>query len=162
MAVPGLGVDGAGVTVMASPTMRETVHATDAVVTSLEELQLTLGQGPGLDAFIHGGPVPVADLSVAEYLSRWPMFTPAALATGAQAVFALPLQTRAIRLGVLDLYRASPGGLHRDELAEALAFADAAGAMLLAAAGNLPETAELAWQRDDPPLTRPRSTRPPE
>jgi ANTAR domain len=150
-AVPGLGVDGAGVTVMASPTMRETVHATDAVATSLEELQLTFGQGPGLDAFMHGGPVLVADLRAAEYLARWPMFTPAALATGAQAVFALPLQTGAIRLGVLDLYRASPGGLHRDELADALAFADAAGTMLLAdAAGSPPETAELAWQRDDP------------
>jgi hypothetical protein len=149
-AVPRLGVDGAGVTVMASLTIRETVHATDVVATSLEELQLTLGQGPGLDAFIHGGPVLVADLRVAEYLSRWPMFTRAALATGAQAVFALPLQIGAIRLGVLDLYRASPGGLHSDELADALAFADAGGTMLLAAAGSPPETAELAWQRDDP------------
>lgn len=148
-AAPGLGVDGAAVAVMASLTMRDTVHATDAVATSLEELQLTVGQGPGLDAFTHGGPVLVADLRVAGYLARWPMFTPAALATGARAVFALPLQIGAIRLGVLGLYRARPGGLHGDELADALAFADAAGTMLLAAGGGPPEAAELAWQRDN-------------
>jgi ANTAR domain len=65
-------------------------------------------------------------------------------------VFALPLQIGAIRLGVLDLYRAHPGGLPALELAEALAFADAACTTLLAAAGSPPETAELAWQRDDP------------
>jgi hypothetical protein len=149
-AVPGLGVDGAGVTVMVNPTMRDTVYATDAVATSLEELQLTLGQGPGVDAFIHGGPVLAADLRAAAYLARWPMFTPAALAAGARAVFALPLQIGAIRLGVLGLYRAGPGGLYRDVLADALAFADAAGSTLLAAAGSPPEAAELAWQRDDP------------
>jgi ANTAR domain-containing protein len=150
-AVPGVGVDGAGVTVMVSATMRETVHATDAVATSLEELQLTLGEGPGVDAFVHGGPVLASDLRAAEYLVRWPVFTPAALAAGARAVFALPLQIGAIRLGVLDLYRASRGALPVGELADALAFADAAGTMLLdAAAGTAPEAAELAWQRDDP------------
>jgi hypothetical protein len=148
-AVPGLGVDGAGVTVMASLTMQETVHATDPVATSLAELQLTLGQGPGLDAFIHGGPVLVADLRLAQYLARWPVFTPAALGIGAHTVFALPLQIGAIRLGVLNLYRARPGGLRGDELADALAFADAAGTILLTAAGGLPEAAELAWQLDD-------------
>jgi hypothetical protein len=150
-AVPGMGVDGAGVTVMVSSTVRETVHATNALAARLEELQLTLGEGPCVDAFIGGGPVLAADLRAAEYLARWPAFTPAALAAGAHAVFALPLQIGAICLGVLDFYRANPGGLPADEFAEALAFADAAGAMLLAVAGGISApTAELTWQRDDP------------
>ena len=98
-AVAGVRVDGAGVTVMAGPTARETVHATDAVSNELEELQLTLGQGPCMDTVTEGGPVLVADLRSQGYLTRWPAFTPAALHSGAQAVFAMPLQAGAIRLG---------------------------------------------------------------
>lgn len=150
-AVAGVGVDGAGVTVMASPTMRDTVHATDRVASDLEEWQLTFGQGPCLDAFTDGGPVLVMDLNSAESATRWPAFTPAARDSGARAVFALPLQVGAIRVGVLDLYRTRPGGLNARELADALAFADTAGMLLLdTAAGTQPDTAELAWQRDDP------------
>ena len=90
---------------MISPTVRETVHATDDVAASLEEAQLTFGQGPCVDAFTEGGPVLAADLRRAEYLARWPAFGPAALDSGARAVFALPLQIGAIRLGILDMYR---------------------------------------------------------
>src|SRR2546421_7162521 len=41
-AVTAVGVDGAGLTVVVSPTVRETVNATNAVAADLEELQLTL------------------------------------------------------------------------------------------------------------------------
>ena len=144
-------VDGAGVTVMVSPTVRDTVHATDRVAGELEEWQLTFGQGPCVDAFSDGGPVLAGDLRAADCLARWPVFTPAALDSGALAVFALPLQIGAIRLGVLDLYRTRPGPLRTHELADAWAFADTAGMLLLdTAAGTQPDTAELAWQRDDP------------
>ena len=150
-AVAGIGVDGAGVTVMTSPTVRDTVHATDRVAGELEEWQLTFGQGPCLDAFTGGGPVLVVDLHSSESAARWPVFTPAALDSGARAVFALPLQVGAIRVGVLDLYRTRPGGLSPHELADALAFAHTAGMLLLdTAAGTQPDTADLAWQRDDP------------
>ena len=148
-AVAALGVDGAGVTVMVSPTVRETAHSTDAVSADLEELQLTFGQGPCVDTFANG-PVLAEDLRAPEYAARWPAFTPAALGCGAGAVFALPLQVGAIRLGVLDLYRVRPGGLSDFELADALVFADTAGMLLLdAAAGISPGNAELAWQRKD-------------
>jgi hypothetical protein len=46
-------------------------------------------------------------------------------------VFALPLHVGGIRLGVIDLYRARPGPLHHDELADALLLADIACALLL-------------------------------
>jgi hypothetical protein len=92
-----------------------------------------------------------ADLRAADFLARWPVFTPAALDSGAGAVFAMPLQVGAIRVGVLDLYRTRPGPLSPHELADALAFAETAGMLLLdTAAGVQPDTAELAWQRDDP------------
>jgi hypothetical protein len=149
-AVAGVGADGAGVTVMLSPTVRDTVHATDRVAGELEEWQLAFGQGPCVDAFAAGGPVLVVDLHSPECLARWPVFTPAALDSGAGALFALPLQIGAIRLGVLDLYRIRPGPLSRYQLADALAFADTAGLLLLDGAGTQPGAAELAWQRDDP------------
>lgn len=150
-AVAGVAADGAGVTVIAGDTARETVHATDAVAAVLEELQLTLGQGPCVDAHHEGGPVLAADLCLPENLARWPAFAPAALDSGARAVFALPLQVGAIRLGALDLYRTRPGGLSSHELADALVFAETVCMLLLdQAAGAQPDTAELAWQRDDP------------
>jgi hypothetical protein len=150
-AVAAVRVDGAGVTVMTSPTLRDTVHATDKVAAELEEWQLTFGQGPCLDTFADGGPVLVVDLRSPDCAARWPAFTPAALDSGAQAVFALPLQVGAIRLGVLDLYRARSGPLSPHELADALAFADTASMLLLdGTAGSQPDTADLAWQRRDP------------
>jgi hypothetical protein len=149
--VAGVRVDGAGVTMMASPTARDTVHATDRVARELEEWQLAYGEGPCMDAFAAGGPVLVVDLGSPDCSARWPAFTPAALDSGAQAVFALPLQIGAIRLGVLDLYRSRPGPLTPPELADALAYADTAGMLLLdGAASTPPDTADLAWQRDDP------------
>ncbi|MEV6521045.1 GAF and ANTAR domain-containing protein [Longispora sp. NPDC051575] len=123
-AVAGVGVDGAGMTVG-----RSTVHATDPVAAALEEWQLVYGEGPCVDAWATGGPVLVVDLGATA--ARWPVFTPAALDSGARAVFALPLQVGAIRLGVLDLYRAGPGPLSPGQLADALAYADAAGTLLL-------------------------------
>jgi hypothetical protein len=63
-AVVAVGVDGAGVTLMVSPTVRDTVHATDRAADELEEWQLTFGQGPCVDAFAAGGPVLVVDLGL--------------------------------------------------------------------------------------------------
>jgi hypothetical protein len=153
-AVSGIGVDGAGVTVMVSTTVRETVLATDLVAGELEEWQLSYGQGPCVDAFAAGGPVLVGDLDHKGYLERWPVFTPAARGSGARAVFALPLQIGAIRLGVLDLYRATPGALSEPELADALAYADAVGTLVLESVRGGPDDAPPDWPRDDPTVNQ--------
>jgi hypothetical protein len=128
-------VDGAGLTVMSGPTVRQVLHATDPIAARLEEFQLTFGQGPCVDAF-ERGPVQVDDLETARSQARWPVFAPAALGVGARAVFALPLRIGAIRLGVLDLYRTRPGVLTSGELADALTFADAATVLALDGAGR--------------------------
>lgn len=143
-------VDGAAVTVVLSTGPRETVYASDQVASDVEELTLTLGEGPGVDAAA-GGPALVADLTAPDCLARWPVFAPAAAHTGVRAVFALPLQVGAVRIGVMDLYRAQPGGLGAEQLAVALVFADTACALLLDAAqrdrprpdGRWPERAGL-------------------
>ena len=151
-AVTGAEVDGVGLTVMVNPTAQETVYATDGVAGELEELQLTLGEGPCVDTFTDGGgPVLATDLRSPACLVRWPAFTPAALDAGARAAFALPLQIGVIRLGVLDLYRSRPGPLSSHQLAAALAFAETAGMLLLdEATGTRFDTVGRPWQPDDP------------
>ena len=69
--------------------------------------------------------------------SRWPEFGPAVLGAGIAAIFAFPLQIGAIRLGILDLYRTAPGNLDDEQLADALAYADAAVSILLALQGTI-------------------------
>jgi hypothetical protein len=132
-AISATGVDGVAVTVPLTATPRETIYASDQVASELEELTLTLGEGPGEDAFA-GSPALAADLTASDCLTRWPVFAPAATQAGVRAVFALPMQVGAIRLGVLDLYRAQPGDLDRGQLADALVLADTACALLLDAA----------------------------
>jgi hypothetical protein len=131
-AISATGVDGAAATVTLTATPRETIYASDHVASRLAELTLILGEGPAVDAV--GGPVLVADLMVGRCLTQWPGFAPAAVQAGIRAVFALPLRVGAIRLGVLILYRAAPGGLDREQLADGLLLADTACALLLDAA----------------------------
>ncbi len=91
----------------------------------LEELQFTLGQGPGVDAASADAPVLVADLSSAGSRRRWPMFAPAAAERGIRAMYAIPVLAGAARLGVLDLYRLEAGLPDDGDLADVMAYADA-------------------------------------
>lgn len=134
-AVRRLGVDGASVTAVSGPAAREPVFASDEVSARLEDLQVTIGEGPCLDEFRSGSPVLIPDLESAG--ARWPGFAPAAGAAGARAMFAFPLQSGAIRVGVLSLYRARPGPPAAGELADALVFADIARGLLLDASSGI-------------------------
>jgi hypothetical protein len=125
------GMAGASVAVMSSLSTRHLMYATRGIGEILEDLQFTLGEGPYMDAYTDGAPVLVPDLNESQYVLRWPMFAPAGVAAGAQAVFAFPLQVGAIRIGVLDLYRTKPGALTEAEVTEASLFADAVTLLLL-------------------------------
>jgi hypothetical protein len=124
-----LAVDGASVTAVGGPAVSEPLSATDGLSARLEELLLMTGEGPGAEDFMFGAPMLIPDL--APVTERWPGFAPAAVAAGARAVFAFPLQAGAIRAGVLSLYRARPGPLTPQQLADALVFADIALQLLL-------------------------------
>ena len=124
-----LAVDGASVTAVAGLAVSEPLSATDELSARLEELLLTTGEGPGAEDFMFGSPMLIPDL--APVTERWPGFAPAAVAAGARALFAFPLQAGAIRAGVLSLYRARPGPLTPAQLADALVFADIALQLLL-------------------------------
>jgi hypothetical protein len=148
-AVRWLGVDGASVMAISDLIAREPLFASDPLSAKLEELQFTTGEGPAAGDFRLGSPVLISDLETVAV--RWPGFASAAVAAGARAMFALPLQVGAIRVGVLTLYRAKPGGLAPEALADGLVLADVALQLILdAAAGvsSLPENQPLAGLSD--------------
>jgi hypothetical protein len=123
-------VSGVGLALMTDEGPAGTVAATDGTALQLEELQFSLGEGPCVDASRTGRPVLQPDLARTAP-ARWPAFAAGAEAAGLVAVFALPLRAGGIRVGVLDLYRTTPGVLSAGGLADALCFADAATALLL-------------------------------
>jgi len=132
-AVASVEVTGAWLIAAANADAGHLMSVTDEVSEHLAELELTLGEGPSLDAFASGGPALASDLRTREAASRWPAFAVAATEAGAGAIFAFPLRIGAIRAGVLGVYRARPGPLTAFQLGDALVFADTATLLLLEA-----------------------------
>lgn len=116
-----LPVDGAAVLLMADPTHWSAVSATDPMICTCENLQVTVGEGPSIEARSAGGPVLLPDLAHAA--RRWPVFA-SQLPRPVRAWFSFPLQVGAARFGVLDLYRCAAGRLDARALADALKLAD--------------------------------------
>lgn len=132
-----LPVDGVGLALMTDQGPAGLVAATDGLAIIMEDLQFGLGEGPCVDASSLRRPVLQPQLASTAPI-RWPAFGPAALEAGIEAIFAFPLQVGQIRLGVLDLYRATPGALSPQELREALVFGDAATQVLLHLQDQMP------------------------
>ena len=130
-AVAAVEVTGAWLSAASGSQAGHLMQVTDEVSEQLAELQLTLGEGPALDATAFGGPALASDLAERESGRRWPAFAPAACQVGAAAVFAFPLVIGAIQAGVLGLYRDKPGRLSDVQLGDALLFADTATLLLL-------------------------------
>jgi ANTAR domain-containing protein len=135
-AVAAVDATGGWLTAASDGEAGHLMRTTDVVSEQLAELQLTLGEGPSLDASASGGAVLASDLRTAEAGRRWPAFTPAACQAGAAAIFAFPLRIGAIRAGVLGMYRTRPGPLSASQLGDALVFADTATLLLLDAPGQ--------------------------
>jgi GAF domain-containing protein len=80
-----------------------------------QDLEFTLGQGPGVDAYAEGLTVLVEDLNAD---GRWPQFSPSAVELGISSVCAMPLQVGSILLGVLSLYGTTPRPVAAENLPE--------------------------------------------
>ena len=130
--VDGLDVDGAAISLLTAAAARQTLAATDATAELLEDLQFTLNEGACMEAAATGAPVLVPDLSDRVDTARWPVFAAAvAEQTDVAALFALPMQWGTINLGVLDLYRRTPGELSREQRLDAITATDVAALRLL-------------------------------
>lgn len=130
--VQGLDVDGASISLMSGGVSRLTLWATDSTAELLEDLQFTLNEGACMEAAATGSPVLVPDLYDTTEIQRWPIFAAAVSEqTRVRALFAIPLHWGAVNLGVLDLYRNSPGGLSDEQWRDAIFATDTTALMLL-------------------------------
>ncbi|MCS5721033.1 GAF and ANTAR domain-containing protein [Herbiconiux sp. CPCC 203407] len=120
-----LPVDGASVSMVTVAGNQSTVSSSDALATRLEQLQYDLGEGPHYRALELQKPVLVPDVEAADH-SVWPMFGHAVVDTDAKALFSFPMRIGAATVGVVDLYRLSPGLLSDRDVAQATALAGAA------------------------------------
>jgi hypothetical protein len=140
-----LPVSGAAVSLMAPAQAQSITSAFDGRTRDIHDLEFTLGEGPAVDSYAEGTPVLVDDVRSLDL--RWPQFSSAAAAMGIRAVFALPLQTKGTRIGVLVLYRDEVGALTPAELSDALEVADLVTQLVLVMQSDA-ATEFVAWALD--------------
>jgi hypothetical protein len=120
-----------------------TLGVSNRVMTVVEDLQFTLGEGPCIDAYTSEHPILEPDLRDPA-TNRWPAFSGPAVQAGVRAVFGFPLRTGTANLGALDIYLDHPGDLRPDQLSDAVVMAGVISTTVLslqsdAAPGQLPE-----------------------
>lgn len=124
-----LNVDGAAVSLGRGIT--ELVCFSDEKSARLDDLQFTLGEGPGVDSAENGALCLVSDLEH-DHGTRWPAFVPAALAEGVRAVFSFPLRLGSLCVGTLVGYRSTPGPIRKEAVAYGFTVSDALALFVLA------------------------------
>jgi hypothetical protein len=123
-----LRVDAAGISVM--DVLRVPLGASSADADAAERLQITIGDGPCIDAFSTGEPLTASQHQIAQI---WPIFNDRLLTeTRIRSIASLPLQTAKTRLGALDLYCNSPDGATTIRLPAAMELAIHVTSILLA------------------------------
>jgi hypothetical protein len=132
------GLDGAGISLTSASDELTSLCISNVVAGVLMDLELVLGEGPGIDASLGGVAVDEVDL-VAASESRWPAYAPQAAAAGARAVFGFPVRIGAVRFGALSLFRERPGPLSDAQSSDAYLMTSVIGrALLTMQAGSPP------------------------
>jgi hypothetical protein len=130
--VSGLVVDGAALSLLTMTTARHTMHASDPTAELLEELQFSLNEGVCIQAAQTGYPVVIEDMRHTDHEGRWPMFAAAVSEqTPVRALWAFPLRWGTANLGVVEVYRRTPGGLTPQQYRDVLGAMDTAALMVL-------------------------------
>ncbi|MCM2387182.1 hypothetical protein, partial [Streptomyces albipurpureus] len=102
----------------------ELLWCSDPTTRRFEDLQFTLGEGPGPDALRTGAMVWAPDL-VQVPLTRWPALAMEAPALDARAVFCFPMGIGAINVGVLTAVRRTPGPMNAQQADDSTVLAAA-------------------------------------
>lgn len=117
-----LPVSGAAVSMFGGASAETLVCSSGAIATRLDELQFDLGEGPRWEAARTRLPVLVPDLESPIPYS-WPVLSKALEKTKVAAIFVFPLTVGALDLGVVELYRTTPGSLSISDQATAAGLA---------------------------------------
>jgi len=142
----------AGILINVSGVGPEVLSASDDIAEWVEWTQVTLGEGPAIDAIARGVPLSVPDLSRAT--GHWPTFLAEVDGRGIGGMYALPLQIGAIKVGALDLYSSAGEPLSAAAFADAVAIAELLTAILIGVGRDrrIPESLGSWW--DQPLSTR--------
>ncbi len=124
LAAVTLGVTGLTVSLATGGDRAELMWCTDDAAGSFEDLQFTLGEGPGPEAVRGDAMVLVPDLALVRP-ERWPALSVEAAGLAARAVFCFPMGIGAIRVGVLTLVRRTAGPLTDGQVGDAQVLAHA-------------------------------------
>jgi hypothetical protein len=129
VAVDLLSVTAAGIVIISDGQHAGAIAVSDTRFAAVDDLQFSLGEGPGVDAA--GAARPVLEPDLALSVALWPAFAPAALEIGTNAAFAFPLRIGAVSAGVMMFYRDTAGDLGEANLADAATLAVIATHLLL-------------------------------
>lgn len=121
VAVAVTGATGAGVLLEDVDERLRYAAASDPLTGDLEGIQLEVGEGPCMLAHSSRDRVLIADLASEE---RFPKMVPRTLDRGMRAVFTFPLLRKGESIGILDLYRDTPGPLSSEQMDRASLLAD--------------------------------------
>ncbi len=122
-------VDAAGVMLAAADGDLQYVASSNESMRILELFQLQANEGPCVDCFRDGQPI--INHALRDNDTRWPLFTPQAIAYGFHSVHCLPLRLRGRTVGALNLFRAVEGSLGADDVLLAQGLADVATIAIL-------------------------------
>lgn len=125
-----LGMDGLAVSLVTEGDLTELMWCSDATTRHIEDLQFTLGEGPGPDAARTGAMVWALDLARVPF-ARWPALAMEAPDLDARAVFCFPMSIGAISVGVLTAVRRTPGPMTAQQTDDATILAAALTARCL-------------------------------
>ncbi|MCF3960227.1 GAF and ANTAR domain-containing protein [Streptomyces fuscigenes] len=144
-----LGVDHVVVSLAVDGQITEQLWSSGATGSSFEDLQFTLGEGPGLDVLRTGRMILEHDMSKVA-ADRWPALLPAMAHLPIAALFCLPLALGGITLGVLTALRSTARPMTGQEMDDVLALVGGLTLHFLAA----DEDRVDAWVAVSAPLNR--------
>jgi GAF domain-containing protein len=121
------GCDAAGVTLKKNGN-GTTTAATDEVVLSVDEAQYQTGEGPCLQAMREAKPFFIDSMARD---TRFPRYTPLAIAAGIRSSMTFPLQVHDETIGALNLYSRAERAFRESDHPLALIFAAQASVGLL-------------------------------
>ncbi len=130
LACETVGSDMCGVMLVHRNNRVETAAVTDERVREVDDLQITCGEGPCLEAIGDHTSFIIADT---ETETRWPTWCRAVLPLGVRSVLSVRLFTEASTIGSLNIYASQPDRFDADDAAVASIFAGHASVALAAA-----------------------------
>ncbi|WP_138735014.1 GAF domain-containing protein [Modestobacter excelsi] len=153
-AAEALGVDGAGLSLLATETGRSPLGASSPDAARAERLEFTVGTGPCLLAHETGQPVFVVEEDIRR---RWPVYADLLLeGTPFRGIVSLPLRSPLTRVGAMNLFFVDAADVPRLDVFAALTVGDLVNTALCDALVRSAWTAESGpdWLHSPPARRR--------